>query len=168
MIWRSHRIVTGSFIFALTGNFVAALSAVSGSVFPDSLEMTCPFIRHRTVGHWWLPYAVLMVLIFSFILKFHLLPDSLSFLTLFRSYDFSSVGVYIFANCIFWFLAGCICHIAEDSLTGYVPLWRPRDKKIHFRKFYTGSPKEDTFVFFWVIMMFCVVFLRFFTGHFSF
>lgn len=168
MIWRSHRIVTGSFIFALTGNFVAALSAVSGSVFPDSLEMTCPFIRHRTVGHWWIPYTAIMVFILVFILHGYLLPNTLSFVTLFRSYDFTSVGIYIFANCIFWFLAGCLCHIAEDALTGYVPLWCPRDKKINYRKFYTGSPKEDTFVFMWVILMLCVVFFRFLIGHFSF
>lgn len=50
-----------------------------------------------------------------------------------------------FLNYTFWFLVGCLCHIAEDLLTGYVPILSPTDeRKIHIF-FYPGSPNEYIF-----------------------
>ena len=71
MKWTSHKVLTGSFIFLCTGNFLSATVALVGSVFPDLVEgvpsnSTSYRKRHRQFSHWFVPYLVFVI--FTFIL----------------------------------------------------------------------------------------------------
>ena len=70
MIWQSHRIITGISVFLLSQNFPAALFAVSGSVFPDTLDLTLG-LKHRKTSHWFVLYVIPLLAILG-LLWFHI------------------------------------------------------------------------------------------------
>jgi len=134
MKWINHEIITGALVYAFSGgNLACTGAALGGAVFPDIIEGRPPVKeedpenarkwqkRHRKLSHWFVPYSVTAIItVFVYFLApkggFYLAPAG-------------------------WSLAGCILHIAEDALCGYVPSLHPA-QRIGARLFYMGSPKE--------------------------
>lgn len=136
MTWNSHRIVTFTTVFLVTGNIWYAVSGMLGSTFPDRVEQF-PFgnwrRNHRKGSHWFVWYALLVVL--SYLVPY--VSDSVFHVILFLR----------------WFLTGCLAHIIEDSVCGRVPLFRPgKPCYVVPRLFYTGGMGETLFVFSYVLL----------------
>ncbi len=134
MKWVNHEIITGSLVYAFSGgNLACTGAALGGALIPDIIEGRPPAgdehpekarkwrKHHRALSHWFVPYslAVIVTVIASF-----LAPEKI--------YLLGPAG---------WFLAGCIFHIGEDALCGYVPSLNPA-QRIGTRLFHMGSPKE--------------------------
>ena len=163
MIWANHRLVTGALVFAMTGDVIASGMSVMGSTFPDSIEghdyaSETYNKSHRRSSHWFVPYLcasltlwALALLPFIFATK-PVLGFPLPF-TLLKSgaWDRAIVAGLGFIP------VGCLCHILEDSICGYVPLWHPRKKVFGHRWFKVRSPQENAFA---LIVSFLLVFLR--------
>lgn len=159
MKWLNHELVTGSAVYALTGeNLVYTVAAMAGSIIPDYLEGKPPEDKdgychwrclHRQWSHWFVPYAVLaLVTIYysSFGMSLHSLLDALM-----RGDGKAACTVAGF------FAIGSILHIAEDFLCGKVPSLNPR-KRAGLKIFAVGSIREYCFslsiaAFFYVIMI---------------
>lgn len=168
MIWSSHRIVTGASVFALSQNLIGSFAAVSGSTFPDALDMTFP-LKHRGISHWFVIYLVPLILDYYFLMDRYLLLRFPDFIDLFSVFPLTFAIRYLIGNYLFWFFVGCLFHILEDSLTGYIPIRSPSDKVSIYHPFYTGSSKETAFVSVWGIFCLAIVFAKYwYFGTFSF
>ena len=126
MIWQSHRVITGVTIFLTTQSAFATFAALSGSIFPDKLDIGLS-LKHRGIS------------------QYLLLPFS-DYLNLVLHYPTSVTIQLLSGNWAFWFLIGSLLHILEDAFTGYIPLRTPKDLFNIYRPFYTGSPQETHFV----------------------
>lgn len=157
MIWKSHHLVTAAGVFAVTGNPLAAIIASSSATFPDLWEMeSLGMIKHRTFTHW---FPIYLVPLIGLLIYLHItggLWYSLRDLFWFMDHlPMAEFFVVMMLNALVWILIGCLCHIAEDLLTGYVPFKTPSDRrKIHIF-FYPGAPKE----YFFDILFVCLCFL---------
>ena len=138
MTWVSHRLLTGTVVAIATHNIGAVIASVVGSVFPDRIEQW--FLgswqrHHRKTSHWWILYllpCVVICMMFRKIYGVYPWQWNLHFQPLFLA---------------FWFFAGCIIHILEDSICGKIPVFDPHKPKYLFpRLFYTGSFGETVFV----------------------
>lgn len=167
MIWQSHRIITGISVFLLSQNFPAALFAASGSVFPDTLDLTLG-LKHRKTSHWFVLYVIPLLAVGFFLSHGWFIPHSFDYLVFFRTFSLSDFVLAILLNWIFWFLVGCLLHIVEDLCTGYIPLRSPSDSFSMGRLFYTGSPKENFCVLSFCLIGFIITAFRFVSGSFAF
>lgn len=76
MKWKSHQAVTAATVYAATGDVLAAILAMQGSIWPDAVEMKLPFLRHRALSHWWPVYVLPMTLCYFLVLsKLGFFPD---------------------------------------------------------------------------------------------
>lgn len=144
MLWKSHTLVTFTGILAITMNPLAACASVPGATFPDALEIyTGGMLKHRTITHWFPVYLIPLAIIGWFLYRnqgiWMTWKDVAEALQILSAFGFWLVFTL---NCSLWFLVGCLCHIVEDTLTGYVPLWKPDDQHTIRILFYPGSPKE--------------------------
>ena len=160
MIWSSHRIITGVSVFALSQSLIGSFAAVSGSTFPDTLDMSFS-LKHRGMSHWFVVYIVPLILDFYFVMDRYLILSFQDFFNLFHVFSFGEAVRYLIGNYLFWFFVGCLFHILEDSLTGYIPIRSPSDKVSVYHPFYTGSSKEMIFVYFWSILCLGIVFVKY-------
>lgn len=163
MKWINHEIVTGAIMFGATGGDIpCTIAAVAGGIFPDMTEGKPPEDMekmkrwkkiHRKWSHWFVPYIVLAIIAF--------------FTSIFTGVARTPAGIDIVDSIIKgnlmavlpligWFALGCVFHIAEDSLCGYVPSLNPR-KKTGVRFFYVGSLREYIFSGFFVGIFFLIV-----------
>ena len=134
MKWMNHAIVTGTLVYGFSGGRVFfALAAVAGSLFPDRIEGPPPEEEqtlktwrqlHRKASHWFVPYAAVAVM---------------SLMT-WRSGH--GTAVFLVGS----FSLGCLFHIGEDALCGYVPSLHP-GRRIGSRCFAIGSVSEYVFSF---------------------
>lgn len=162
MIWKSHNLVTGVAVFALTENIFATACAVQGSVLPDALEFLFPrkLIRHRGITHWWPIYCVPLASMYWW---FHVqgIPPLITLSeawNLLQTIPLIPLAKLALINYFFWVFIGAVMHILEDTLTGYIPVLTPHDeRKIHIF-FYPGSPKEYSFD---IVFCLCVAFLKY-------
>lgn len=162
MIWSSHRILTGITVFALSQNALAAMAAVSGSVFPDSLDLSLG-LPHRQISHWFPMYLIPLLISAFFFTHGWYVHHTLDYLSIFQNFDLTTFFYFLVCNWMFWFLVGCLFHILEDVVTGYIPITSP--SKSNFcphRFFYTGSPKETFFVMFYSFCCFLLIGYRYF------
>jgi inner membrane protein len=94
MRWHSHKLVTFTTVYAVTGGILSAITAASASLLPDVFEMG-GILKHRGASHWPYPFFLLALILFitcclttslwpyfAFYLfvgiSLHLLEDSLS------------------------------------------------------------------------------------------
>lgn len=130
MKWVNHRLVTGTVTWAVTQDVFAVCAAVSGSVFPDRIEILGSQKYHRTISHWWAVYFPVVLWLWPYSGK----PAD-GFVT-------NRFALYM----TFWFFMGAVAHILEDSICGRIPLWHPfRKVYVCRRLFYVGSPREYLF-----------------------
>jgi len=134
MKWMNHAIVTGTLFYGFSGGKVFfTLAAVAGSLFPDKIEGRPPEEEeklkswrrlHRKASHWFAPYAALAA----------------TSLIAWRSEHATSVFL------VGSFSLGCLFHIGEDALCGYVPSLHT-GRSIGTRCFAVGSVTEYVFCF---------------------
>lgn len=168
MIWRSHRIVTGITVFACTQSLLATFAAIRGSTFPDNLELKLP-MKHRGASHWFPCYLLPMLILAVCYKDFPLTLFTNDLIAIVATPDPSIFIPAILRSLLFWFLAGSLFHILEDTLTGYVPILSPSDQRQWWHPFYTGSLKEDFFVLVYTLGLGGLLILRYsLTNKFSF
>lgn len=132
MKWMNHALLTGTLVYGFTGGKAFfTLAAVAGCLFPDRIERKPPEDEgnlktwrrlHRKASHWFVPYAAMALTALT-----HRPCDTV----------FSLLGC---------FALGCLFHIGEDALCGYVPSLHP-GRRIGTRCFAVGSVKEYVFCF---------------------
>ena len=71
MKWVNHKLLTGSIVYFLTNDPVAALFATAGSILPDAVEgfpnesnYTQWRKNHRQLSHWFPPYLTVFLLLY--------------------------------------------------------------------------------------------------------
>lgn len=133
MKWRNHKLVTFSVVYSVTGSLVSAISAMTGSVVPDVIEIG-GIIPHRTITHClWMWMGM-----------------SCFFWVWLQSTGFSSIALYS----AFFFTAGCALHVIEDALSyGGVPVFNPSGKKIGLGIYRTGTVGEELMVWGLVVVI---------------
>ena len=162
MLWKSHQVVTAVTVYAATRNVPATVITTAASVFPDWIEFYVPFTRwesiHRTYSHFWMFYFFSLVFLYhvmnaSGIPIFTSVGEYISALKIFKSEVGGDAPFYmvasffpLFCNIGFWFLIGCLMHIAEDAICGRIPILRPTQRAHIVRIFYTGGISEGIFV----------------------
>ncbi len=158
MRWFNHELITGMAVFTTTGNIVAAVSAALGSSFPDviegrpgeegSLQHSIWQRRHRKGSHWFVFYLIPLLFLLLYLSKNSSLVFSTgSFIEAIRLGLNDITALYpVIAYTLFYFLIGCIFHIAQDAITGTVPSLNPR-KRTGVRFFTVGSIQEYIFTF---------------------
>lgn len=152
MKWKSHQAVTAATVYAATGDVLAAVLSMQGSVWPDAIEMVFPFLRHRALSHWWPVYVLPMTLCYFLVLsKLGFFPDPFPAAKFILSGGFSFP--LVLGELFFWSLLGALLHIPEDTLCGYIPITRPDQRWKCCHLFYVGSPKETTFVMAYVVLV---------------
>jgi hypothetical protein len=134
MKWTTHKMVTGTIVYTLTGGNVAyTVAAMAGSIVPDLLEGMPKSEdqeeslhwrkRHRRLTHWFVPYALLSLISFFITRKvLHVPPVDLAALT-----EVAAGTTYspLFPLFGFVFLGG-LFHIPEDAICGKVPSLNPQ------------------------------------------
>lgn len=159
MTWKSHKIVTATSVFALTSNILFALIAAMGSIFPDRIEYFFYSERewqhkHRTLFHWFVPYALVVTGIYIFLNSKNLFIENLNDLSYIASqHDLSMFVIITALNVLLWYCMGCLFHILEDTLCGSVPFLLPTHKIKLIRLFYVGSSKEYFITFGFSILL---------------
>lgn len=148
MRWQSHKVLTFSVVGFITGNVVTAFLSALGAIIPDVVEGrgyedgygTERFWkwvrRHRTISHWWVIYATVLLV---------------GFLALKYGNDGYRTGGYI----ILCLSTGGLCHIAQDAISGKVPLFRPFEKNFGVKLIRTGSVVEVIAVTLMSVVLLC-------------
>ena len=101
--------------YALQNGVKAVLFIVSGSiigaVFPD-IDLRIPFLRHRTLTHWFIPYLIGLIVAYLY-------------------------NCYL----ALFFCIGALIHILLDSLSLMgVPIWTPFGRRWGFRLMRVSGP----------------------------
>jgi len=159
MTWFSHKILTGSFIFTVTGSSVAALFAAVGSILPDALEGV-PTARnyrrwrknHRKMTHWFVPYITVAILFLNFAYTHGVHNiDSQTVSRLIR-FDYLPFVCAVMAYLVAFIAFGACIHCLQDALCGTIPSLIP-SVRIGIKLFPVKSLREFFFVGFFSIML---------------
>lgn len=161
MKWVSHKAVTASLVYAVTGAVLPVIPAVVGSVVPDSLEGrsgppgTARYRvwakRHRGMSHWFVPYAVLALACLLPAWRAGTVVPTLSGAFLQGPYL-----VPTFFGLAFWFFAGCLLHLLEDLFSGRIPGLNPYGRRVGVRLIPVGGLGEIVVVLAAVVSAFLV------------
>lgn len=125
--WITHEAVTGTFAYMSTGSVMLTACAMAGAVLPDWIEGD-PLAamdyktwrgRHRRFSHWPLLYVFLLFLLYT-------------------AWPWNGSDFQQFFS---WVFIGALCHIAEDSVCGKVPLLTP-GSRVGWKLFTVGSFTE--------------------------
>ena len=145
MKWLNHQIVTGFIVYAATDDALFVASSIVGAVLPDRVEGSPPKEskaywawrkRHRTWSHYPILYLTLIAILI-FVKQYFNNEPTISLIC--------EVGIYV--------MIGALLHIAEDSVCGRVPIFKPTSK--HGIKLFTvGSIGEYAFVAFTIFICF--------------
>ena len=162
MVWKSHQAVTAVTVFAVTRNIPATIIATIASVFPDWIEFRIPFVRwesfHRTYCHFWAFYLFPLIALYVFMGSFGipLFGSGSEFSKAIfmlkaeiggvKNFYLAKDFIPVVCNIGFWFLIGCLMHIAEDAICGRIPITSPTQRAHLIRFFYTGGLGEVAFV----------------------
>lgn len=161
MTWISHKALTGTFIYLLTGDAAAAIFAAVGSVIPDALEgmpgdggSQDAWRRYHRRGTHYAPFYIAVFLIAYLYLGWkgiwRIGIDNLFQLALDEQF-WGIIGLYI----VSYLSLGAAFHILEDAISGTVPGWSVK-KRVGVRWIKTGSPQEYvmtipiSLLFFWL------------------
>lgn len=159
MTWFSHKILTGSFIFAVTGSGVAALCAAVGSVLPDAMEgmPTAGNYRrwrknHRQLTHWFVPYIIAALLLFNYASSHGVKNIDIHTALKFFRFEYAAIASF------FAFIAfGACLHCLQDALCGTIPSLFP-STRIGVKLFTVRSFSEYVFVGIVSVMLILVKF----------
>lgn len=160
MTWKSHKLLSFSICYFLTGSIILSFFTATGSIVPDLLEGRESVNNkklHRTITHWITPFLIIVTVLLL------ILAEKGLFCSNFLSDDFVAEAMiaiisgghanarnHSFADLLlislFFVNAGCILHILQDAVTGRVPGIRsPFKKRLGKRIFRTGSYFEYVF-----------------------
>ncbi len=149
MKWFNHKHTAGAIAFAVTGNPVAVIPAILGSIIPDIIE-GMPNEEdpddynkwrrgHRRSTHWFIPYLAVFAVLFLYIRKEGF--SQMSFSEAFMLFHTPGCLYIVFAYLIGFGALGCLLHVAMDALCGKVPSVNP-NKRVGMKIFRVGSLME--------------------------
>jgi inner membrane protein len=170
LTWFSHKIFTGSIIYAVTGSSVAALFAAAGSVLPDALE-GMPTARnygrwrknHRQLTHWFVPYVILAALLLNLAHSHGVKHIDIRIVLKFLRFELPGFEYAVIAYIAGYFAIGAFLHCLEDALCGTVPSLIP-SRRVGIKLFTVRSLREFVFV---GVVSAMLIFVRFNHGSFS-
>ena len=149
MTWKSHRILTATSVFAITHSYVFAFIAMCGSIFPDKIEYLFYTTEtewkkhHRTLSHWFVPYAVFCLSAYWFLYYHHLFMKNIAGIDFFITEKVSIWAIFIIIlNFAFWYFIGALFHLAEDAFCGGLPVLSPNRRMKFIRLFYVRTTRE--------------------------
>jgi inner membrane protein len=160
MKWVSHKVITGTIIYAFTGDIFATIASMAGSTIPDAIEGrpdNTPLWHkyHRGLSHWFIPYLV-FALIFIVIAK----ANGMAGITAKNFIPFvmhhTSIVIVYFAG---FFLLGGSLHTFEDYFCGNIPSFNPK-KRIGRKLFRVGSQKEYAITLSAIILLITMFLLK--------
>lgn len=151
MKWVSHKFITGTLVYAITGNPVLGFISAAGSIVPDAVEgfptdENAQNWRknHRRLSHWWFPYFVISVLCYSYAAYHGFLNITLyNLMDLIHRPNLAAIGTYLV---IAYFALGALLHIIEDAICGTVP-GTTLQERVGIKLFRVGSVQEYIFTF---------------------
>lgn len=150
MRWINHKITTFSLVYLFTKNPVVSILAMFGSIIPDSLEgrsfESIQWKRnHRKITHWAIAYLIIsLIFVFLSYMRYKTFIFSINpLLALYMLKQAPTELVYFSIIYIgFFFSLGALLHIAEDSISGKVPLLNPWKRVFGTKLIVTGSVWE--------------------------
>jgi len=155
MTWFSHKILTASFVFSVTGSGIAALFAAVGSVLPDALEgvpnaknsndMRAWRNRHRKITHWFVPYLVSAICLLFFSRSRGVKGVDIAAVGYFFQLHNNEFQYAIISFVIAFIAVGALLHCLQDAICGTIPSFNP-SKRIGKRFFVVRSPDEYVLV----------------------
>lgn len=145
MKWVSHKIVTGSIVFAITGSPILSIVAAMGSIFPDAVEgfpnesnYDTWRKNHRQLSHWFFPYFLVFCLFISFAgFQGYVSLGTKELFGVLQGRGF----LLIFSLFAAYFSLGALFHILQDAICGKVP-GITREEKFGVKLFKVGSKEE--------------------------
>lgn len=150
MKWINHKLLTGTLVYAITGNPIYSLISAAGSIVPDAAEGFPKSENdlswrknHRRLSHWIVPYLLTFFSCqaYSFL---HPVPK-----TLHQFWVLANGNLTDQLPVLAWLAAasslGACFHIAQDALCGKVP-GLELEKYMGIRLFPVGSLKEYALV----------------------
>ncbi len=160
MKWVSHKVITGTIIYAFTGDIFATIASMAGSTIPDAIEGrpdNTPLWHkyHRGLSHWFVPYLV-FALIFIVIAK----ANGMNGITTKNLIQFIMYHApIVFMYFVGFFLLGGSLHTFEDFFCGNIPSFNPK-KRIGRKLFYVGSQTEYAITLSAVILFMIMLLLK--------
>lgn len=147
MLGASHAIMSFAFVYGVTGRVLPASVASAGAIFPDSIERIVCGRRwmkyHRKWSHWFPPYLALAWLTGKY-LEANPFPGLIESIggDLYVPVGPKSITATT-AFFLFWWLVGCLLHLAEDAFFGPMPLLVPwKRQRLFLQIFKTGGLAE--------------------------
>lgn len=167
MKWLNHKLLTGTIVFSVTNDPMAALAVASGSVIPDAVEgfpTTLNYYswrsKHRQLSHWIVPYLIIFLFFGTYTFFYPTLTSLYDLWDLSQKPFLHSIPLFV------WLVAmlslGACFHIVEDALCGTVPGLILK-KRVGLKLFTVGSWKEYLYVWSFSIGL---LFLNFKANHF--
>lgn len=153
MKWQSHQTVTLVTTYALTGDWLTAVAAMQGSIWPDAVERIIPGLSHRGLSHWFPVYVVPLFLLAHHLPAYseRIYPTLLHISTAVFSGHLPWIN--LLEGVLFWLLFGALMHIPEDSICGGIPIISPHQRFSLIRLFYVGSFMESVFTIAYMVIV---------------
>ena len=156
MKWVSHKLITGSTVFILTGSPILSIISATGSIFPDLIEgmptehnYNAWRKNHRQISHWYFQYLMTFLItigIAGYNGYINITTKEIIYLLSVHSYS------CILSLFIAYFSLGALMHIIQDCICGTVP-GRTMDERIGMKFFKVGSIKEFAIVLLFVLAL---------------
>ena len=152
MTWLSHKILSGSFVYAITGSGIAAFFTAAGSIIPDAMEglpnknnYSKWRKNHRQITHWFIPYLVGGVILFAFAILNGVHEVSTTTIRNLIRYNHNEFKFAVISYAVAFIAVGALLHCMQDAICGTIPSINPT-KRIGKRFFVVRSPKEYVLV----------------------
>lgn len=164
MKWISHKVLTGSLVYAVSGDPFMGWVAAIGSILPDAIEgfptesnYNAWRARHRQLSHWFVPYFVVFFLSYAYAAYHGFLHVTFKNVTMLLHNP--KTTMIMVSMIIAFLMLGAFLHIVEDAICGKVPGVTLTDK-IGIKLFSVGSFKEYLFVSLGVVSLWLQVMLQ--------
>ncbi len=126
MKWVSHKVLTAATALAVSSSVIPSVLAVVGSTLPDAVEGVGGSWerRHRRTSHWVLPYAAAAWLLYR-----EATARGVDGILVDNIVSMSLHPTGLGALALFWVVFGCLCHLAQDAVSGKIPFLDPRRRR---------------------------------------
>ena len=160
MKWVSHKVITGTIIYAFTGDIFATIASMAGSTIPDAIEGrpdNTPLWHkyHRGLTHWFVPYLSFAIILLIAAKARGISAINTKNFVIALMHHTPTVMMY----CASFFLFGCSMHIFQDYFCGKVPSLNPKHR-IGCRLFHVGSQVEYVVTLSAVVLFVLIMLIR--------
>ncbi len=173
MTWKTHKLLSFSFILLITKNPLWALLGAIGSILPDKVEFvmygkTWSYDVHRKITHWpilWLSLCCIFYLSIYQTYSYQILNaftlnsllnknfwSSINFAKNLLNHRLGDFEILFFIFC-FWLSVGGFLHVLQDAISGKIPLIHPFKRTFGVRLIRTKSKEEKGLFFLFLLVL---------------